>query len=159
MLKGRWQRCCSIMNNHDSHTAALFPLPAVLLPACINLSAATATATASSAVQDGSGGQLPAYRGSVDAVRTIVRREGWRGLYAGLAPAMLGSSESMISCYMNTSWCNLCTASFQGWQQLYVALAAALLGPSQCSTMTLIDRNSNAGTMLVLARGGKRAVA
>jgi hypothetical protein len=45
------------------------------------------------AVQDGLPGALPAYRGTVDAVRTIVAREGWLGLYAGLAPSMLGSSE------------------------------------------------------------------
>jgi hypothetical protein len=45
------------------------------------------------AVQDGLPGVLPAYRGTVDAVRTIVAREGWLGLYAGLAPSMLGSSE------------------------------------------------------------------
>eukprot|EP00882_Tetradesmus_deserticola_P015449 GHRQ01016462.1.p1 GENE.GHRQ01016462.1~~GHRQ01016462.1.p1 ORF type:complete len:132 (+),score=46.77 GHRQ01016462.1:749-1144(+) len=45
-------------------------------------------------VQDGLPGALPAYRGTVDAVRTIVAREGVLGLYAGLAPSLLGSSEA-----------------------------------------------------------------
>ncbi|KAF6251347.1 mitochondrial carrier domain-containing protein [Scenedesmus sp. NREL 46B-D3] len=45
-------------------------------------------------VQDGLPGALPAYRGTVDAVRTIVAREGWLGLYAGLTPSMLGSTVS-----------------------------------------------------------------
>ncbi|WIA17660.1 hypothetical protein OEZ85_014463 [Tetradesmus obliquus] len=45
-------------------------------------------------VQDGLPGALPAYRGTVDAVRTIVAREGWLGLYAGLAPSLLGSTVS-----------------------------------------------------------------
>jgi len=34
---------------------------------------------------------LPRYRGTQDALRSIVRVEGWRGLYAGLAPSVLGS--------------------------------------------------------------------
>jgi solute carrier family 25 folate transporter 32 len=43
-------------------------------------------------VQDGLPGQLPAYRGTLDAARTIVRNEGWQGLYAGLAPSLVGST-------------------------------------------------------------------
>jgi hypothetical protein len=35
-----------------------------------------------SAVQDGAG-LLPAYRGTLDALRQIVRQEGWRALYSG----------------------------------------------------------------------------
>ena len=52
------------------------------------------------AVQDGTPGAAPAYRGTRDAVRSIVRQEGWRGLYAGLAPALLGSGAgcSFILC-------------------------------------------------------------
>lgn len=34
---------------------------------------------------------LPLYRGTLDAVRHIVREEGWRALYAGLTPALIGS--------------------------------------------------------------------
>lgn len=34
------------------------------------------------AVQDGAG-LLPAYRGTLDALRQIVRQEGWRALYSG----------------------------------------------------------------------------
>jgi solute carrier family 25 folate transporter 32 len=32
------------------------------------------------------------YTGTRDAVRTILRNEGWRGLYAGLAPSLIGST-------------------------------------------------------------------
>jgi hypothetical protein len=38
---------------------------------------------AAPAVQDGALGVLPAYRGPVDAVRQIMRQEGWRAFYAG----------------------------------------------------------------------------
>ena len=43
------------------------------------------------AVQDGVRGTLPLYRGVTDAVGSIVRHEGWRSLYAGLSPALLGA--------------------------------------------------------------------
>jgi len=43
-------------------------------------------------VQDGLPGQLPMYKGTVDAARTILRNEGWRGLYAGLVPSLMGST-------------------------------------------------------------------
>ena len=39
------------------------------------------------AVQDGAG-LLPAYRGTLDALRTIMRQEGWRALYSGACAAM-----------------------------------------------------------------------
>eukprot|EP00775_Hariotina_reticulata_P003272 gene3272-3549_t len=45
-------------------------------------------------VQDGMPGQLPMYKGTLDAVKTIVRTEGWRGLYAGLTPSIIGSTIS-----------------------------------------------------------------
>jgi hypothetical protein len=47
---------------------------------------------ANAQVQDGLPGQLPAYRGTLDAARTMLRLEGWQGLYAGLAPSLLGST-------------------------------------------------------------------
>lgn len=37
---------------------------------------------------------LPAYRGTVHAVRSIVQQEGWQALYAGLSPALLGAGLS-----------------------------------------------------------------
>ena len=42
-------------------------------------------------MQDGIAGVLPAYRGTVDAIRCIIRDEGKRALYAGLFPALIGS--------------------------------------------------------------------
>lgn len=47
-------------------------------------------------VQDGIAGVLPAYRGTVHAVKSIIREEGWRALYAGLSPALIGSGEHSI---------------------------------------------------------------
>ncbi len=44
------------------------------------------------AVQDGAArGALPLYRGTVDAVRVMIQQEGWRSLYGGLSPALLGA--------------------------------------------------------------------
>jgi solute carrier family 25 (mitochondrial folate transporter), member 32 len=45
------------------------------------------------AVQDGVRGALPLYRGVADAVGSIVRQEGWRSLYAGLTPALIGAGD------------------------------------------------------------------
>lgn len=53
-------------------------------------------------VQDGLPGQLPMYKGTVDAVKTILRTEGWRGLYAGLTPSLIGSSEAHCD---GVDWC------------------------------------------------------
>lgn len=45
-------------------------------------------------MQDGVKGALPLYRGAVDALRSIVREEGRRALYAGLTPALVGSGAA-----------------------------------------------------------------
>ena len=52
------------------------------MPALAGLSAQPRVCVLLPAVQDGAG-LLPAYRGAVDAVRQIVRQEGWRALYSG----------------------------------------------------------------------------
>lgn len=44
--------------------------------------------------QDGVRGQLPVYRGAADALRQMWRVEGWRSLYAGLTPALVGAGVS-----------------------------------------------------------------
>lgn len=44
--------------------------------------------------QDGVRGVLPVYRGVGDALRCILRDEGWRSLYAGLTPALVGAGVS-----------------------------------------------------------------
>ena len=44
------------------------------------------------AVQDGvAGSALPIYFGTRDALRKILQEEGWRALYAGITPALLGA--------------------------------------------------------------------
>ena len=45
------------------------------------------------AVQDGVPGPLSAYRGTVHALKSIVKEEGWRALYSGLAPGLLGAGK------------------------------------------------------------------
>lgn len=64
-------------------------LPCLL---CAALYTPPPLSTTHTQVQDGLPGQLPMYKGTADAVRTILRNEGWQGLYAGLAPSLLGST-------------------------------------------------------------------
>ncbi|CAK0772832.1 hypothetical protein CVIRNUC_004004 [Coccomyxa viridis] len=45
-------------------------------------------------VQDGVAGALPTYFGTRDALVRIFQDEGWRALYAGIAPALLGAGLS-----------------------------------------------------------------
>ena len=46
-----------------------------------------------SVVQDGVAGALPTYYGTRDALVRIFQDEGWRALYAGIAPALLGAGR------------------------------------------------------------------
>lgn len=46
-------------------------------------------------MQDGIAGVLPAYRGTVHAIKCIIRDEGKRALYAGLFPALIGSGMAI----------------------------------------------------------------
>ena len=55
-------------------------------------------------VQDGIDRRAATYRGTVHAFRTVVRSEGALGLYAGLSPAVIGSTLSWAAyfgCYNN----------------------------------------------------------
>ncbi|KAL3144844.1 hypothetical protein ABBQ38_001950 [Trebouxia sp. C0009 RCD-2024] len=45
-------------------------------------------------VQDGVPGPLSAYKGTVHALKSIVKEEGWHALYSGLAPGLLGAGLS-----------------------------------------------------------------
>ncbi|CAA0396645.1 unnamed protein product [Arabidopsis thaliana] len=45
-------------------------------------------------VNDGRGSSLPTYENTADAVFTIARLEGLRGIYAGFFPAVIGSTVS-----------------------------------------------------------------
>lgn len=46
-------------------------------------------------MQDGVRGALPLYHGVSDAMSSMVRQEGWRSLYAGLTPALVGAGKFM----------------------------------------------------------------
>ena len=50
------------------------------------------------AVQDGVQNILPAYRGTVHAIKSIIAEEGWRALYSGLTPALFGAGELQSPC-------------------------------------------------------------
>ena len=44
------------------------------------------------------GRRLPYYRGLADACRSILRIEGWRGFYQGLAPNLVGNTAGERHC-------------------------------------------------------------
>ena len=73
------------------------------------------------AVQDGVAGALPTYFGTRDALVRIFQDEGWRALYAGIAPALLGAGvlhvhmPVMTSTYMHSlSFCGRTCVSSSG---------------------------------------------
>eukprot|EP00884_Botryococcus_braunii_P010077 jgi/Botrbrau1/19070/Bobra.0785s0001.1 len=65
-------------------------------------------------VQDGIRGTLPAYKGTRHALKTILREEGWRALYAGLSPALLGAG---LSWGIYFAAYNSAKKRWQRWQQ------------------------------------------
>ena len=38
--------------------------------------------------------ERPVYRGSLSIIRSIVRNDGWKGLYRGVGPSLIGASLS-----------------------------------------------------------------
>ncbi len=73
---------------------------------------------------------LPSYRGTLDAVRTMVRQEGWRSLYAGLYPAMLGSCMCVVWHVGDTHFPHTCKPPFPNttgisWSLYFYAYNAA----------------------------------
>ena len=68
---------------------------------------------------------LPRYRGTRDALRSMIRVEGWRGLYAGLAPSVTGSGVAWGLYFM----------AYNGFKQQFrgggQAGGSGLLGSSQ----------------------------
>lgn len=52
--------------------------------------------SAACAVQDGVPGPLSAYKGTLHALKSIVKEEGWRALYSGLAPGLLGAGNRAV---------------------------------------------------------------
>lgn len=73
--------------------AAVDVVSGVNAKSCVHLlmSRYISSKIANPAVQDGIQGVLPAYRGTVHAVRCILAEEGWQSLYKGLSPALLGA--------------------------------------------------------------------
>ena len=75
-------------------------------------------------VQEHGNRRLPHYAGLVDALRKIVRIEGWRGLYGGLTPNIVGNTASW-GVYMlayNRSKDRLAERGFSG-SSLYITAA------------------------------------
>ena len=57
----------------------------------LSIHATPSSPPASPAVQDGHLAQATTYRGTLDAVRSMYQREGWRAFYNGLVPAWIGN--------------------------------------------------------------------
>ena len=48
---------------------------------------------------------LPMYLGTRDALARIMQEEGWRALYAGIAPALLGAGKLFPDSLNCVPWC------------------------------------------------------
>ena len=83
------------------------------------------------AVQDGAArGALPLYRGTRDAVRCMIQQEGWRSLYGGLSPALLGAG--IVPCRQSKGMLSSGTVSFlQGMFDLSFSIIARSGGPAR----------------------------
>ena len=77
-------------------------------------------------VQERNSRRLPHYRSLVDACRSIVRLEGWVGLYNGLVPNLVGNTVSWGMYMWSYNWCKdaLTDRGYSG-SPLYLSAATA----------------------------------
>lgn len=92
------------------------------------------------AVQDGAG-LLPAYRGTVDALRQIVRQEGWQALYSGAwargqAARQAASQEHVMDRIQQHIALMICLLPAHGRTQVAQAKTCRLAAPSLRAGLT-----------------------
>ncbi|KAJ8670892.1 hypothetical protein QAD02_002151, partial [Eretmocerus hayati] len=88
---------------------------------------------------DGYSKSMPQYADSFDAIRKIVRSEGYRGLYKGIIPNVLGSGSSWGAYFFVY---NCMKASIQGEDSNGVLSPSAhILAASSAGTLTLLATN------------------
>lgn len=86
-------------------------------------------------VQDGAGVALPQYKGPIDAIRTIMRTEGWRSFYKGLTPALIGSGVAWAAYFYVYEAVKGWHCRWQGKERLSTGwnmLSAAQAGATVC---------------------------
>ena len=94
------------------------------------------------AVQDGVRGSLPLYKGVRDAARTILKDEGWRSLYAGLTPALIGAGVRTLGpliaaiasyCIRSVRTLRDCSRTKVDWSFLQAIMVPTAPGKCSCS--------------------------